>query len=390
MPVLNRIASFQSEMASWRHDIHAHPEIAFEEHRTAEVVIRKLEQFGLEIHQGIAGTGVVATLRGAVPGERTIALRADMDALHIHERNDFAHASATPGKMHACGHDGHTTMLLGAARYLSETRNFAGTVHFIFQPAEENEAGGRRMVEEGLFDKFPVDAVYGMHNWPGLPAGQFAVRAGPMMAAADTFEITVSGKGAHAAMPYLGVDPIVVATEIVGALQTIVSRNIHAFDAAVISVTQFHAGDTWNVIPSDAVLRGTLRYFKPEIREVLEKRVTQIVEGLCAAHDARATINLMQGYPATVNTDTETELAASVISDIIGDANLRHDLLPSMGSEDFAFMLQRRPGSYVWIGNGTASHGLHHPSYDFNDEILTLGATYWARLVETALALPGA
>ena len=386
MPVLNRIASFQSEMTSWRQDIHAHPETAFEEHRTAEFVSRKLAEFGLEVHRGIAGTGVIGTLRGPAPNGRAIALRADMDALHIHEQNDFAHASAEPGKMHACGHDGHTTMLLGAARYLAETRNFAGIVHFIFQPAEENEAGGRRMVEEGLFEKFPVDAVYGMHNWPGIPAGQFAVRPGPMMAAADSFEIVVSGKGAHAAMPHLGVDPIIIATEIVSALQTIVSRNVHPLEAAVVSVTQFHAGDTWNVIPSDAVLRGSLRYFKPEIREIIEKRMGQIVESVSAAHSARATVRLLQGYPATLNSETETGLAAAVIEEIVGAANLHRDMLPSMGAEDFAFMLQRRPGSYVWIGNGASSSGLHHPGYDFNDEILALGATYWARLVETVLA----
>jgi hippurate hydrolase len=259
MPIVNRIADFHADMTRWRRDLHAHPETAFKEERTSAFVAARLAEFGVEVHRGLAGTGVVGTLHGAAPGSRAIALRADMDALDIHERNGFAHASAHPGKMHACGHDGHTAMLLGAARYLAETRNFAGTVHFVFQPAEENEGGGRVMIEEGLFETFPVEAVYGMHNWPGLPVGCFAVRSGPMMASFDLVEIAVTGKGAHAAMPHLAVDPVVAAAQLVLALQTVVSRSIHPLDSAVLSVTQLHGGDTWNVIPEEVVLRGTAR-----------------------------------------------------------------------------------------------------------------------------------
>jgi hippurate hydrolase len=385
MPIVNRIADFQPEMTAWRRDIHAHPETAFEEHRTAEVVAKKLADFGLEVHKGLAGTGVVGTLRGSRPGGRSIALRADLDALHIHEKNGFEHASRHEGRMHACGHDGHTTMLLGAARYLAETRNFAGTVHFIFQPAEENEGGARRMIEEGLFAKFPVDAVYGMHNWPGLPAGKFAVRPGPMMASFDIFEVRVTGKGAHAAMPHEGIDPVVIAAQLVTAFQTIVSRNTHPLESAVISVTQIHGGDTWNVIPDEVVLRGTTRTFKPEIQDLVERRMREVAESLCVAQGARMAWRYERRYPATINAPEPTETAAAVLAEIVGDENVRRDVLPSMGSEDFAFMLQQKPGSYVWIGNG-GSANLHNPGYDFNDEILPLGASYWARLVERVLA----
>lgn len=386
MPIINRIADFQADLTAWRHDIHAHPETAFEEHRTAEFVAKRLAEFGIEVHRGLAGTGVVGTLKGNAPGEHAIALRADMDALHIHERNDFGHISQNQGKMHACGHDGHTTMLLGAARYLAETRNFAGTVHFIFQPAEENEGGGRVMVEEGLFSKFPVEAVFGMHNWPGLPAGQFAVRTGPMMAGSDSFEIVVTGKGAHGAMPHLGVDPIVVAAQIVTALQTIVSRNAHPLESAVVTVTQFHAGDTWNVIPQEVVLRGTARSFQSEVQDLIESRMHAIAESIGAAYGARVNVRYMRRYPPVVNSERETDIAAEVLENVVGAANVRRDLLPSMGGEDFAFLLQKKPGSYIWIGNGENREFLHHPNYDFNDEILPLGATYWARLVETVLA----
>jgi hippurate hydrolase len=385
MPIINRIADFHPEMTAWRRDIHAHPETAFEERRTAEIVADKLAEFGIEVHKGLAGTGVVGTLRGSRPGGRAIALRADLDALHIHEKNGFEHASRHAGRMHACGHDGHTTMLLGAARYLAETRNFAGTVHFIFQPAEENEGGARRMIEEGLFAKFAVDAVYGMHNWPGLPAGKFAVRPGPMMASFDIFEVTVTGKGAHGAMPHEGVDPVVVAAQLVTAFQTIVSRNTHPLESAVISVTQIHGGDTWNVIPDEVVLRGTTRTFKAEIQDLVERRMREIAGSLCAAHGARMAWRYERRYPATVNAADETETAAAVLAEIVGAENVRRDVLPSMGSEDFAFMLQQKPGSYVWIGNG-GSANLHNPGYDFNDDVLPLGASYWARLVERVLA----
>ena len=391
MPIINRIADFHADMTAWRRDIHAHPETAFEEHRTSETVARKLEEFGIEVHRGLAGTGVVGTLRGAHPGSGRIALRADMDALHIHEKNGFAHASKHEGRMHACGHDGHTTMLLGAARYLAETRNFAGTVHFVFQPAEENEGGGRAMVEQGLFEQFPADAVFGMHNWPGLPSGQFAVRPGPMMASFDVFEITVTGRGAHAAMPHTGIDPVVAAAQVVTALQTIASRNVHPLESAVVSVTQIHGGDTWNVIPNEVVLRGTVRTFKPEVQDAIEPAMRRIAENVCAALGASAAMRYERRYPATINSDAETETAAGVLADLVGEANVRRDQLPSMGSEDFAFMLQAKPGTYIWIGNGPADGNamLHNPKYDFNDEILPLGASYWASLVEHVLGKTG-
>jgi hippurate hydrolase len=387
MPIINRIAGYHDEMTGWRRDIHAHPETAFEEHRTSDVVAKKLAEFGLEVTRGIAGTGVVATLK-AGSGRRAIGLRADMDALHIHEKNGFAHRSQNAGRMHACGHDGHTTMLLGAAKYLAETRNFDGTVHFIFQPAEENEGGGRVMVEQGLFDKFPVEAVYGMHNWPGMPVGQFGVMPGPMMASFDIFEITVTGVGCHAAMPQRGIDPVVVAAEIVGALQTIASRTVSPLDAVVVSVTQFHAGDTWNVIPEEAVLRGTTRTFKPEIQDLVEARLKHIAEGVAATHGCTVALRYERRYPATINSAAETGIAADALAEVVGGANVLRDLQPTMGSEDFAFMLQAKPGCYVWIGNGPGEGGctLHNPAYDFNDEILPIGASYWARLVERSLA----
>jgi hippurate hydrolase len=319
MTLLQRIALLHPDMMAWRRDLHAHPETAFEEVRTSAFVAEKLAAFGLEVARGIGRTGVVGTLRAGSAG-RAIGLRADMDALHVVEQNDFAHRSRHAGRMHACGHDGHTAMLLGAARHLAATRAFDGTVHFIFQPAEENEGGGRAMVEDGLFERFPCDAVYGLHNWPGLPVGQFAVMPGPMMASFDIFEIVLAGRGAHAAMPHLGVDPVVAGSALVQALQTIPSRTVSPVDAAVVSVTQFHAGDTWNVIPAEAVLRGTT-------------------------------------------------------------------LPPTMGAEDFAFMLQQRPGAYAWIGNGPGTGGcvLHNPRYDFNDDVLPLGAAYWVALTEQEL-----
>jgi amidohydrolase len=384
MPIINRIAEFHADMRRWRQDIHAHPETAFEEHRTSETVAGLLAGFGIVVDRGLAGTGVVGTVEGRLPGSRAIMLRADMDALHIHEKNSFAHASQTGGKMHACGHDGHTAMLLGAARYLAETRNFAGTVHFVFQPAEESEGGGRRMVEDGLFIKFPVDSVFGMHNWPGLAAGEFAVRPGPMMASSDHIEIVVSGKGGHAAMPHLAVDPILAAAAIVTALQSIVSRNVHALEGAVVTVTQFHAGDSWNVIPPEVLLRGTARAFQPAVRDILEKRIREIAENVAAAHGATAAVRYQRHYPPTINSEAETALAAATLDEIVGPDRVRRDLLPSMGAEDFSFMLHERPGSYVWIGNGDGD-GLHNPSYDFNDEILPFGASYWARLVERLL-----
>jgi amidohydrolase len=387
MPIVNRIADFHKDLIVWRHEIHAHPETAFEERETAALVARRLAEFGLDVHRGLAGTGVVGTLKGNAPGHRAIALRADMDALHIHEKNSVAYASKTPGKMHACGHDGHTTMLLGAARYLAETRNFAGTVHFVFQPAEENEGGGRVMVADGLFEKFPVEAVYGMHNWPGMPVGTFAMRAGPMMASFDIFEITVRGKGTHAALPHLGHDPMVAAAQIVTGLQTLVSRNTHPLESAVVSVTQIHGGDTWNVIPDEAVLRGTVRSFKTELQDAIEAGIRRVATGIAGALGTTAEVRYERRYPPTVNSEKETEIAAAIAADVVGDANVNRGLLPTMGSEDFAFMLQAKPGCYVFIGNGTGDKavGLHNPHYEFNDEILPIGASYWARLVERTL-----
>ena len=386
MPIVNRIAEFHAEMTGWRHDIHAHPEMAFKEHRTADFVAATLAGFGIEVDRGLAGTGIVGTLRCG-SGKRAIALRADMDALPIHEKTGCAHASTHDGVMHACGHDGHTTMLLGAARYLAETRNFDGTVHFIFQPAEENECGGQRMVEDGLFTRFPVDSVYGMHNWPGVPVGEFGVRSGPIMAADDKFEITITSRGAHAAMPHLGDDPIVAAGALIGAIQSIVSRTVDPQDEVVVSVTQIHGGNTWNIVPEEVVLRGTCRYFKPALRHVLEAALRRVSEGVAATHGVKAAFAYYKPIPPAVNAEGPTEAAARAAALVAGEANVHRDLLPSMGCEDFGFMLAARPGCYIWIGNGPMADGrsLHSARYDFNDEILPLGASYWANLVESTL-----
>src|SRR5712671_2044526 len=390
MPIINRIADFLAEMTEWRHRIHAHPETAFEEDDTASLVAGLLESFGISVDRGVARTGVIGTLKGSVASGRAVALRADMDALPIQEKNGFPHASQHEGRMHACGHDGHTSMLLGAAKCLAETRNFAGTIHFIFQPAEENEGGARLMVEEGVLERYRVEAVYGMHNWPGLPTGQFAIRPGAMMAAFDIFEITIAGRGAHAAMPHLGIDPVVAAAQIVTGLQTIASRNIHPLDGAVVSVTQIHGGDTWNVIPDEVVLRGTTRSFSPAVRDALEPAIRRIVEGTCASLGAGLTMRYERRYPPTVNSALEAELAAATAAALVGGDNVRRDLLPSMAAEDFAWFLEQRPGAYIWIGNGAGADQamLHNPHYDFNDEILALGASYWARLAESVLEKP--
>ncbi|HLZ66336.1 MAG TPA: M20 aminoacylase family protein [Aliidongia sp.] len=387
MPINNRIADFHADLTAWRRDIHANPEIAFEEHRTADLVAAKLQEFGIEVHRGLAGTGVVGTLKGNQPGDRAIALRADMDALPMPEANGFEHASKTPGKMHACGHDGHTVMLLGAARYLAETRNFAGTVHFVFQPGEEGGGGGRIMVEEGLFEKFPAEEVYGMHNWPGLPVGQFAACVGPMMAATDQFEITIEGRGGHAAQPNKTVDPVVVGSQVVGALQTIASRNADPIKSVVVSVTQFHAGSAFNVIPQSAWLCGTIRTFDAELRTLARDRIKEIAEGVALALGGRADVVFRFGYPATVNHAAQTEKALAIAERVAGAGNVMRDVAPSMGGEDFAYMLLEKPGAYVFIGNGPEVEGqkLHQVNYDFNDEILPVGASYWAQLVEDVL-----
>jgi len=386
MAIVEKIKLLQEEMAEWRHDIHAHPETAFEEQRTSSVVAKKLESFGLRVHKGLGRTGVVGTLV-AGSGKRAVSLRADMDALHIHEKNAFAHRSQHEGKMHACGHDGHTTMLLGAAKYLAQTRNFDGTVHFIFQPAEENEGGGREMLEQGLFDKFPCDSVYGMHNLPGMPVGQFGLRPGPMMASFEIFDIELSGRGSHAAMPHTGIDPVVAASALVQALQTITSRNVDPIESAVVTVTQFHAGDTWNVIPDSAVVRGTTRAFKPEVQDLVERRMREICAGIAATYGAQVKIRYERRYPPTVNAARETEICASVLERMVGPENVVR-VPPVMGSEDFAFMLQAKAGCYVFVGNGSGEGGcmLHNPHYDFNDEVLPIGASYWANLVEHILA----
>jgi amidohydrolase len=379
------IAGILGELKAWRHELHAHPETAFEEHQTAAFVAAKLTSFGLEVHQGLAGTGVIGVLaHGDGP---MIGLRADMDALHVEEAGNVPYRSQHPGRMHACGHDGHTTMLLGAARLLSQNRAFRGTIVFIFQPAEENEGGARVMVEEGLFEKFPMQSVYGLHNRPGMPLGKMAICAGPLMAALDIFELTVHGKGAHAAMPHMGLDPIVIAAQIVGAWQTIASRNVDPIDASVVSVTQFHAGDTWNVIPASAVLRGTTRSFRDETQDLIEKRMRDIANHLCAAFDVRCDLRYERRYPVTVNTPQEARLAHTAAAAVIGAGNIDEHPTPSTGSEDFAFMLRQRPGCYVWLGNGPADEGrnLHSPHYDFNDDAMPTGVSYWVSLVQTLL-----
>jgi hippurate hydrolase len=386
MGIHAKIEKMHGEMTAWRRDIHEHPETAFEEKRTSKLIADKLRLFGLEVVDGLAGgTGVVGIITGKRPGKGAIGLRADIDALHIHERTNKPHASKTPGKMHACGHDGHTTMLLGAAKYLAETRDFAGTAYVIFQPAEENEGGGRVMVEEGLFERFPMQAVYGMHNWPGVPVGEVGVRVGPMMASYDIFEIKVLGRGAHGAMPHEGIDPVLVAAHIVTGLQSIASRNVDPIEAVVVSVTQIHGGDAWNVIPAEVVLRGTARSFKPEVQDLTEANIARIAKGVAAAHGASVEVRYERRYPPTVNAEAETWHAARVAADVVGKDKVRHEVGPVMGSEDFAFMLAKKPGSYIWLGAGEDQANLHSPHYDFNDAILPIGASYWARLVEETL-----
>lgn len=386
MPVVEGIAALEPVMTDWRRYLHAHAETAFQERQTAAFVAARLREFGLDVDEGLGGTGVVGTLRnGDGPA---IGLRADLDGLPITEETGLPYASTHAGRMHACGHDGHTAMLLGAARYLAQTRRFSGTVHFIFQPAEENEGGARVMIEQGLFERFPVRQVFGMHNWPAMPAGLFAVRAGPMMAACDSFEITVTGTGCHGAMPHFGHDAIVAAAAVVSALQTIVSRAIDPLGAAVVSVTQIHAGDTWNVLPARAALRGTIRTFEPAVRERIEAALKRIAEGTAAAHGCRADVHILKHYPATVNAAAETELAAAVAERVVGKERVIRNPPPTTGSEDFAFMLAAVPGCYIWIGSGRGSDApsLHSPHYDFNDAILPVGASYWVMLVETGLA----
>jgi len=387
MAIINRIAEFQQDMTVWRRDFHAHPELGFEETRTSGIVADKLREFGFdEVHTGLAKTGVIGVLRSG-GGSDTIGLRADMDALPIQETTGLSYASTNPGKMHACGHDGHTTMLLGAARYLAETRNFDGTAYFIFQPAEEGEGGGRHMVEEGLFEKFPMRHVYGMHNWPGRPTGTFAMRPGPIMAATDQFVIELRGKGGHAAAPHFCKDPLVAAAHVVTAMQTIISRSADPVDHGVVSVTQIHGGDALNVIPEIAMLAGTARSFTPEMRSLMEQRITEIAKQVASAHQIDAEVDYRRGYPPTVNSEAETNLAAEAAVEIAGEDKVDRMTPPVMGGEDFAYMLEKKPGSYIFVGNGggETTPMLHNPGYDFNDETLPHGASYWAKLVERLL-----
>ncbi|WP_459618700.1 M20 aminoacylase family protein [Bordetella sp. 2513F-2] len=398
MKLLEPIVAWQQEIAALRRDIHTHPELAFEEFRTADLVAGRLEAWGVEVHRGLAGTGVVGVIRGSQPGSGTVGLRADMDALPMQEVNTFAHASRVPGKMHGCGHDGHTAMLLGAARYLASHRDFAGTVYVIFQPAEEAGGGAQRMIEAGLFERFPMEAVFGMHNWPGLPAGRFALTAGPIMASSNEFSIRIQGKGSHAGMPHLGVDPVMTAVQLAQSLQTIITRNRNPLDAAVLSITQIHAGSADNVVPGDAELRGTVRTFTLETLDLIERRMEEIARHTCAALDCHMEFDFQRNYPPTINHAAEAAFCAEVIRGIVGPDNLDDHVQPSMGAEDFAFMLQATPGCYVWLGNGTGSHRdaghgagpcmLHNGSYDFNDELLPLGATYWVELARQWLARP--
>ena len=385
MKIIPEIEVHRRELVVLRRDIHAHPELAYEEERTASLVAERLNSWGFEVHQGLARTGVVGTLsRGK--GLR-VGLRADMDALPMQEANRFEHKSRQNGKMHACGHDGHTVMLLAAARYFSEHSDFVGTIDFIFQPAEEAAGGAKTMIDEGLFERFPIDAVFGMHNWPGMAVGSFAMRPGPMMASLDCFDITIQGRGAHGALPHQGIDPIMTASQVISALQSIVSRNVDPLRSAVVSVTKIHAGNAHNIIPECVELGGGLRCLEPEVRELLRSRMESVVDRVCDAMGAKGNIKFISGYPAVVNYPEATELAAKVASGIVGLANVDVNPEPTMGSEDFAYMLEEKPGCYVFIGNGAGEGAcmVHNPNYDFNDDILVLGATYWVRLAQAYL-----
>ena len=389
MPIVNRIADFHSEITAWRRDLHSHPELLFDVHRTAASVAEKLKAFGCdEVATGIGRTGVVGVIRGRKApsgGDRkVIGLRADMDALPIEEATNLPYQSTAPGKMHACGHDGHTAMLLGAAKYLAETRNFAGTAVVIFQPAEEGGGGGREMVKDGLMDRFMVDEVYGMHNYPGLPVGQFALRPGPLMAAADRIRIEIEGHGAHAAKPHMGIDTILVGAQMISNLHSIVSRNVDPLESAVISICIFQAGTADNVIPQTALLRGTARSLNVAVQDIVERRVREVVESTAKAFGAKATLTYRRDYPVTINHEKQTAFAGSVAGQVVGAERVDSNVAPVMGAEDFSFMLNARPGAFVFIGNGDTA-GLHHPAYDFNDDVIPIGTSYWVRLVETAL-----
>ncbi|MBK7053268.1 MAG: amidohydrolase [Rhodoferax sp.] len=393
MQLIDSIVTQASAMAAIRRDLHAHPELCFEEVRTADLVARKLTEWGIPMHRGLGKTGVVGIVQNGT-STRAIGLRADMDALPMQEFNTFEHASKHPGKMHACGHDGHTATLLAAAQHLATQRNFDGTVYLIFQPAEEGGGGAREMIQGGLFDKFPMEAVFGMHNWPGAHVGHFAVSAGPVMASSNEFKITIRGKGGHAAMPHNALDPVPVACQLVQAFQTIISRNVKPIDAGVISVTMIHAGEATNVIPNRCELQGTVRTFTLEVLDLIEQRMRQIAESVCAAFEMDCSFEFSRNYPPTINSAPEAEFARKVMASIVGDARVLVQE-PTMGAEDFSYMLQARPGCYCFISNGDGAHRalghgegpcmLHNPSYDFNDALIPLGATYWVRLAEAWL-----
>jgi len=396
MKLVEPIIAFQSELQQIRRDLHAHPELCYEEVRTSDVVAAKLAEWGIPVVRGLGLTGVVGIIKNG-SSERAIGLRADMDALPMQEINTFAHASQHPGKMHACGHDGHTAMLLGAAHHLAQQRDFDGTVYLIFQPAEEGGAGARRMIEDGLFERFPMEAVYGMHNWPGMPAGAFGVCEGPMMASSNEFHLTIRGKGAHAAQPHKGIDPIMVAVQIAQAWQTIVTRNKSPLDTAVLSITQIHAGSATNVIPDDAKMVGTVRTFTTGVLDLVEQRMRVLAENIAAGFDAEVDFAFKRNYPPLVNHAKETQFAVEVMKAVAGADKVDSQVEPTMGAEDFAFFLQEKPGCYIFLGNGDGDHRdgghglgpcvLHNGSYDFNDNLLPIGASFWVRLAETALPL---
>jgi amidohydrolase len=388
MPIVNRVADLQPDIQAWRRDIHQHPELLYDVHRTAAFVAERLKEFGCdEVVPGIGKTGVVGVIKGKKPangGLKVIGLRADMDALPIEEETNLPYASKTPGKMHACGHDGHTAMLLGAARYLAETRNFAGTAVVIFQPAEEGGAGAAAMIKDGLMDRFGIEQVYGMHNGPGIPIGQFAIRPGPIMAATDALDIKIEGLGGHAARPHKCIDSVLVGAQIIAGLQSIVSRTIDPLESAVISICEFHAGNARNVIPQTAELRGTIRTLTEEVRTLVEQRVREVVAGVAQMTGAKIDLHYERGYPVTVNHPVQTEMATRVAQEVGGEGAVG-ETPPMMGAEDFAYMLEARPGAFIFCGNGNTA-GLHHPAYNFNDEAIVYGTSYWIKLVENSLA----
>lgn len=396
MNLIESILADAATVTAMRRDIHAHPELCFEEQRTSDLVAKALTDWGVPVHRGLGTTGVVGIVKNG-SSSRAVGLRADMDALPMTEHNQFPHASKHPGKMHACGHDGHTAMLLAAAKHLARHRNFDGTVYLIFQPAEEGGGGAREMVKDGLFDLFPMEAVFGAHNWPGMAAGQFALKSGPVMASSNEFRIVIRGKGSHAALPHMGVDPVPVACQMVQAFQTIVTRNKRPIDTAVISVTMIHTGEATNVVPDSCEIQGTVRTFTTEVLDLVERRMRQIAEGTCAVFDATCEFEFKRNYPPTVNHPAETEFARRLLGEVVGPENVL-EFEPTMGAEDFSYFLQVKPGCYFMIGNGDgahreAGHGLgpctlHNPNYDFNDELIPLGATAWVRLAEKWLGTP--